>query len=139
MKMVVLDTNVLVSALRSRRGVSFKLLSLVGTGQFDVVVSVPLVVEYEYALNRTAQQLALEPNVVGDILDYVCRVATHQDIWFLWRPILSDPRDDMLLEVGMASEAEAIITYNKRDFREAESFDIQILTPKEFLNDEGLL
>ncbi|NNE35269.1 MAG: putative toxin-antitoxin system toxin component, PIN family [Rhodothermales bacterium] len=139
MKTVVIDTNDFVSALRSRRGASFKLLSLVGTGRFDVVVSVPLVVEYEYALSKTAQKLDLVSGVVGDILDYVCRVAKHQDIWFLWRPILSDPRDDMLLEVGMASEAEAIITYNKRDFREAESFDIQIMTPKEFLLDEGLL
>jgi putative PIN family toxin of toxin-antitoxin system len=139
MKKVVLDTNVLVAALRSRHGASFKLLSLVDTGQFEVVVSVPLVLEYEYALTMTADEIGIPPSVVSDILDYLCSVSQHQDIFYLWRPMLRDPRDDMILEVGVASSADAIITYNKRDFERATNFDIEICSAFEFLQAEGLL
>lgn len=136
---IVLDTNVLVSAVRFRRGASFRLLSLLGTGAFEVVISVPLVVEYEYALLKTAHILGIAHEAISDTLDYVCRVAHHQEIFFLWRPVLRDPSDDMVLEVAVASEAQAIITYNRRDFRGTERFGVEILTPKEFLTKEGLL
>lgn len=136
---IVIDTNVLIRAVRSRRGASFRLLSLVGTGAFEIVISVPLVVEYEYALLKTAHVLGIAEEAVSDTLDYVCRVAHHQEIFFLWRPVLRDPSDDMVLEVAVASEAQAIITYNRRDFRGAEKFGLEILTPKEFLTEERLL
>lgn len=136
---VVVDTNVLVSAARSVTGASFRLLSLVGTGAFEIVVSVPLVVEYEYALAKTAHSLGIPQEAISDTLDYLCRVADQQEIFFLWRPLLRDPSDDTVLEVAVASEAEAIITYNKRDFRGAEKFGLEILTPKEFLTKESLL
>ena len=72
MKSIVIDTNVLVAALRSRRGASFKLLSLVGTGCFETVISVPLVLEYEYALRKTTMQVGLPQSDVSQVLDYVC-------------------------------------------------------------------
>jgi putative PIN family toxin of toxin-antitoxin system len=139
MTRVVLDTNVLIAALRSRNGASFKLLSLVGTGSFDTVVSVPLVFEYEYAATKTAKQVGLDLPAIGSILDYVCKVSLHQDIFFLWRPILRDPSDDMVLEVAVASSADGIVTFNKKDFGKADSFDLSIWTPKEFLKQEGLI
>jgi len=139
MKKAVIDTNVLVAALRSRQGASFKLLSLVDNGQFEIVVSVPLVFEYEYALTKTADETGIPSSVVSDILNYLCSVSQHQDIFFLWRPMLRDPRDDMILEVGVASSANAILTYKKRDFDRATSFDIEICSPFEFLHAEGLL
>lgn len=139
MTRVVLDTNVLIAALRSRNGASFKVLSLVGTGSFETVVSVPLVVEYEYAATKTAKQVGLDLPAIGSILDYVCKVSLHQDIFFLWRPILRDPSDDMVLEVAVASSADGIVTFNKKDFDKADSFDLSIWTPKEFLKKEGLI
>jgi predicted nucleic acid-binding protein len=57
-------------------------------------------------------------------------------IFYLWRPYLKDPFDDHILEVTIQSNAQAIVTFNKKDFREAENLGIKILTPKEFL--EGL-
>ena len=139
MTRVVLDTNVIVSALRSRNGASFKLLSLVGTGAFETVVSVPLVVEYEYAASKTAIAVGLDLPTIGSILDYVCKVSLHQDIFFLWRPILKDPRDDMVLEAAVASSSQGIITFNTKDFDKAASFGLSIQTPLEFLRQEGLL
>lgn len=139
MKTVVIDTNVLISALRSRNGASFKLLSMIGTGSFETVISVPLVIEYEYAAVKTASQLGLDLPTIGNILDYLCQVSEHQDIFFLWRPILRDPRDDMVLEVAVASSSDGIVTFNKRDFEKADTFDLRLWTPKEFLTEEGLL
>jgi len=139
MTRVVLDTNVLVAALRSRNGASFKLLSMVGSGAFETVVSVPLVIEYEYAAVKTAKQIGLDLPVIGTILDYLCKVSVHQDIFFLWRPMLKDPGDEMVLEVAVASSSEGIVTFNTKDFDKADSFGLSIWTPKEFLFNEGLL
>jgi len=139
MKTVVVDTNVLVSALRSKNGASYKLLTLIGTGSFETIVSVPLVIEYEYAAVKAGVELGLDLPTVGNILDYLCLVSGHQDIFFLWRPILRDPRDDMVLEVAVASSAHGIVTFNKRDFDTAGTFDLRLWTPKEFLTEEGLL
>ena len=139
MKTVVLDTNVLVAALRSRNGASFKLLSLVGTDAFDIAISVPLVFEYEYAMLKSAAETGLKDSVVSDILDFVCKSAKHQDIYFLWRPTLRDASDDMVLEVAVASGAEVIVTFNKKDFAKAEYFELEIYSSGEFLKSEGLL
>ncbi len=108
MKTVVVDTNVLIAALRSRNGTSFKLFSMIGTGAFETVVSVPLVIEYEYASSKTAAQVGLDLKTIRAVLDYVCKVSKHQDIFFLWRPILRDPSDDMILEVAVASHFTTI-------------------------------
>jgi len=139
MTSIVIDTNVLISALRSRNGASFKLLSLVGMDVFKTVVSVPLVVEYEYAASKTASKLNLDLPAIGTILDYICSVSKHQDIFYLWRPVLRDPGDDMVLEVAVASSADGIVTFNKRDFDKADMFGLSLWTPKEFLIQEGLL
>lgn len=133
---VVLDTNVLVAASRSKKGASAKLLSLVGTGRFEVCVSVPLLFEYESALSRLIEPNSTEWQVRMDILDYVCAVAQRQEIFFLWRPYLRDPQDEMVLETAVAAGCSAIISYNKRDFAGAERFNISISSPQEFL---GLL
>jgi len=139
MTRIVLDTNVLIAALRSRNGASFKLLSLVGTGTFETVVSVPLVIEYEYAALKTASEIGLQDSDVSTILDYLCKVSLHQDIFFLWRPVLRDPSDDMILEAAMASSAAGIVAFNTKDFGNAELFDLSIWTPKQFLMEENLI
>jgi putative PIN family toxin of toxin-antitoxin system len=134
---VVLDTNVLEAAMRSRRGASFAVLSLVGTGRFDIAVSVSLVLEYEEVLIRQAREVGRTRTTVVDLIDYFCSVGKRQSIFFLWRPCLPDPRDDMVLEAAVAASCDAIVTHNRRDFEPAQQFGIRVLSPVEFLDEIG--
>lgn len=134
-----MDTNVLLSALRSKRGPAFAMLSLVGTGKFDINLSVPLVLEYEQVARRSRWQNKPSWSEVSDILDYLCEVGCKHRIHFLWRPRERDPKDDMVLEVAVAGQCDYIVTYNKKDFAGAESFGLELLTPKEFLAKIGEL
>ena len=96
---VVLDSNVLVAALRSRNGASFQLLRLLRASRFEVALSVPLAFEYEAVLVRHAKELELPKHEAVGLLDYLCKVAHRQQIHFLWRPTLSDPGDEFVLEL----------------------------------------
>jgi len=130
---IVLDTNVLIAALRSNRGASHKLLLLIDSGLFDVCVSVPLVLEYEAVAKRKIKDTALTEEDVEVILDYICAVSQSKKIHYLWRPNLPDPDDDMVLELAVTASCTHIVTFNGYDFIEAEEFGVKIITPKEFL------
>ncbi len=136
---IVIDTNVLISALRSRRGASFRILSRLGGQDFEINVSVPLVLEYEDAAKRVAPEFGLTHDEIDDILDYVCRVAHHHKIHFLWRPYLKDPGDDHLLEVAVEARCDFIVTHNTRHFAGAERFGVRVVSPQEFLRLVGAL
>ncbi|HET6628998.1 MAG TPA: putative toxin-antitoxin system toxin component, PIN family [Woeseiaceae bacterium] len=136
---VVFDTNVLVSALRSRLGASYKLLSLVDTGLFELVISVPLIMEYESVAKRQSRQFGLTYEDIDDILDYICRVGLQREIYFLWRPVLRDPKDDLVLELAVESECDYLITHNLRDFKGSENFELMVVTPRRFLEIIGQL
>lgn len=128
---VVLDTNVLYSALRSRKGASFALLRQVGTGAFQPVVSVALCLEYEDVLLR--EPTLLPPPAIHDLLDYLVSVSVHQPIHFLWRPMLRDPKDDLVLELAANAGCPFVVTFNVRDFRGSERFGVKAITPPDFL------
>jgi putative PIN family toxin of toxin-antitoxin system len=130
---VVLDTNVVLAALRSRRGASFKLLSLLAEGRFEIAISVPLLLEYEDVLGRHITAGLYGQQDIDDFLDYVCQVAHRQNIFFLWRPCLPDPKDDMVLELAVAAGCEAIVTYNQRDFVGADRLGLRADAPRDFL------
>lgn len=136
---VVIDTNVLIAAQRSQRGASSKLMSLVGTGRFDIHISVPLVLEYEEVLLRQRVQLGLTPADVADIVDALCALATPHEIYFLWRPYLHDRKDELILGLAVAAHCDYIITYNKRDFSGVETFGIRVIDPRTFLQEIGEL
>ena len=136
---IVLDTNVLVAGLRSRNGASFQLLSLVGESAFELNVSVPLVLEYEEVAKRESRALGLTHAEIDDVLDYLCAVATHREIYFLWRPVLRDAADDMVLEVAVEAGCDIVVTHNVRDFAGAERFGVRALTPGEFLKRIGVI
>jgi len=74
---------------------------------------------------------------IGDLLDYICSVGVAQEIHYLWRPILRDPKDDHLLEVAVASGCDSIVTYNQRDFAGAQTFAVRVETPAVFLKRIG--
>ena len=131
---VAFDTSVLVAAARSRHGASHALLSCLPDIRFEPVVSVPLFVEYRAVLLRP-ENLLQRPAVQAEgFLDVLLSVSHLQEIFFLWRPALPDPDDDMILELAVASGCRYIVTHNLRDFRGTEKWGIVALTPSDFLS-----
>ena len=129
---VVLDTNVLVAGLRSRRGASFQLLQDLTSKQFELYLTVPLAMEYEDVLHRPGL-LPLPVAAIDAVLDMVCAVAFKQDVHFLWRPQLRDPNDELVLEAAVNASADFLITHNLRDFASSSRFAVQVVTPGQFL------
>ena len=136
---IVIDTSVFIAALRSRQGAAYKLLTLVDSEKFETNISVPLILEYEDVAKRLVGEIALTARDIGNVLDYLCAVANHRTLFYLWRPFLKDPKDDMVLELAVASASTYIVTYNQRDFAGVEQFGIRVVTPKEFLQIQGVL
>ena len=130
---IVIDTNVFISALRSRRGASYRLFMLLDRGDFEINMSVPLVVEYEDEAKRIAREIGLAYGDINDILDYICSVARKRVIHFLWRPFLKDPQDDHVLELAVEAGCDFIVTHNVRDFSGSQQFGVRVVTPREFL------
>ncbi|KAM3102109.1 putative toxin-antitoxin system toxin component, PIN family [Phormidesmis sp. 146-20] len=136
---IVLDTNVIVSGLRSRRGSAFQLLTLVGMGKFEIHLSIPLVLEYQEVLSRELSNLYVSATDIEDFIKFHCSVAMRHQIFFLWRPYLPDPKDDMVLELAVAAGCDSVVTYNTRDFVGIEKFGIRAILPAEFLKEIGAL
>ncbi len=140
---IVLDTNVVLAALLSKRGASHRLLVwLFEAAQKHSVVSNTLLMEYGAVLTRS-EHMENYPQFSRDeierFLDDIASISYHQKIHFLWRPFLRDASDDMVLEVAANAHAEAIITFNPRDFQGVtEHFGIEILSPGMFLNQQGV-
>jgi putative PIN family toxin of toxin-antitoxin system len=128
---VVIDTNVVLAALRSLNGASNKLMTLVGTDKFTTCISIGLILEYEDVLSRKLHNL--KKTQVKQFLEYICLVSEHTKVHFLWRPTLKDPGDDMLLELAVAARAPYIITYNMADFKGVDKFNIEAIKPRDFL------
>ncbi|MCW5710609.1 MULTISPECIES: putative toxin-antitoxin system toxin component, PIN family [Shinella] len=132
---LVLDTNVIVAAFRSRYGVSNLLLRAVDQGVLTPLCSTALFLEYEAVLSREETR-----NVTGHSLDDVAAVmsalaagAEGIDISFRTRPMLSDVADEMVLEAALNGQAEAIVTHNVKDFRPALALGVAIATPGEIV------
>jgi putative PIN family toxin of toxin-antitoxin system len=134
---IVIDTNVLFTALKSRGGASYKLVSLLPDQRFSISISVPLIIEYEDVLNRGKLPSHIAKEDIRDFIDFFCLIGDQQEIFFLWRPFLPDPVDDLVLEVAVAGNCDAIITYNKRHFKNVEKFGLRVLDPREFLSEIG--
>ena len=130
---VILDTNVIIAGLRSKRGASFALLERLSAGEFEISLSVPLVLEYEAVARRQSREIGLTHNEIDDVLDFLCSVAHHRQIFFLWRPFLRDAGDDMVLEVAVEARCTYIVTFNLRDFTGIEQFGLSAITPAQFL------
>lgn len=130
----VLDTCVLVSALRSKTGASFELLQAVTYGELSIALSVSLALEYEAVALRPGLVPELTPADIQMVIDVLCDLAQHQKIFFTWRPFLDDPDDDLVLELAAAAGCQYIITHNIKDFKGTETLGITVITPAQALN-----
>jgi len=133
---VVLDTNVLVAALRSASGASRQLLLALRDGYFTALVSVPLFIEYEATLKRTEllNETRLSLSDIDELLDIVAACCERTAIHYSWRPQLRDPKDEMVLETALNSRADALVTFNRADFETVcANFGVELLSPSQFL------
>lgn len=115
---VVLDTDVVVAALRSPTGASAALLRSARDGKLQLLLSVPLALEYEVVLQREEHRRAagVTEREVGDFLDGLIALSEPVRIHYLWRPRLRDANDEMVLEAAANGRADALVTFNRRDF-----------------------
>ena len=130
----MLDTSVLVAAIRSDQGASRVLLVGALEERYRMLVSVPLMVEYESVLTRDEHLEAsgLSRDDVQALLDALASVAEPIRLAYLWRPALPDAEDDMVLETAVNGRADVLVTLNRRDFEPAAAtFTVQIVSPAE--------
>lgn len=133
---LVLDTNVVVAALRSPRGGSAELLRRIDEGKALMLLTVALALEYEAICNLAEHRLAsgLSAGEASLFVDTLIEMAEPVANFFRWRPQLRDPGDELVLEAAVNGRALAIVTFNEKDFHEVRTgFDIEILRPGEVL------
>ncbi len=136
MNRAVLDTDVLVAALRSPGGASAELLRRVYAGRLVMLASVALFTEYEAVLMRPEQLRAAGRSAAAmrRALDELAERAVCVHCWFQWRPQLRDPADEMVLEAAVNGGAEALVSFNRRDFGAAPTrFGLVLAAPGPFL------
>jgi putative PIN family toxin of toxin-antitoxin system len=129
---IVLDTNVLVAAFRSKRGASYELVRSIGREDWQLSVSVALALEYEDVLKRSGLLQGITELQVDDFLDYVFKTSNLVPFVLRQRPSLRDPDDERIMEVAVQCGA-MIITHNRKDFVGAEQLGVMVRTPAEFL------
>lgn len=131
---IVLDTNVLVAALRSKRGASYAIISMIPSGRFTSCVSVTLFNEWHDVVARPD---VIPPGITSDdvaaFIDFIALKSHRQEVYFRLRPELPDPGDDHLVELAFAARATHIVTHNVRDFVGVERLGIEAVTPAHFL------
>ena len=137
---LVVDTNVIVAALRSPSGASSALLQQAIEGRFQPLLTVSLALEYEHACLtpelRTASQL--EAYEIEAVISAFVAVSEPVEVHYLWRPQLRDPADEMVLEAAINGRAEALVTFNQRDFGIVpRRFGIAMATPQAILRRLG--
>jgi putative PIN family toxin of toxin-antitoxin system len=134
----VLDTSVIVAALRSRRGASNRLVELIALGRVRPLVTTALFLEYEDVLRRPENRLAtgMSEDDVEQFLAALAGAAEGVEVNFRWRPQLKDPQDELVLEAAVNGQADALVTHNLRDFQTAARlFNLRVLLPREVLKE----
>jgi putative PIN family toxin of toxin-antitoxin system len=136
---IVLDTNVLIAALRSRNGASNEVFRRWTNDTFTLHFSLPLFLQYREVTARHQAALIYDEAEVVDTLAAIAALAKFHKIHYLLRPVLPDPGDDMVLEAAFAARADAIVTYNIRHFTGARDYGIEVATPIQFLRMIGAI
>ena len=130
---VVVDTSVVVAGLRTRSGAGNAVLRLIANRRLVALATPPLFLEYEDVLKRPEQRLAhgLALDAIDEFLAELAALVEPVEVHFLWRPQVRDPKDEMVLEAAINGQADALITYNVRDFTLAgERFAIPNPSPR---------
>lgn len=130
---VVFNTNVIISALKSAAGASFRLIRLVRAGVIRPAVTAPLVFEYDDVAHRSGLLPHLTAIEIAGFLDWFVSVSSLHKVHFLWRPLLRDPKDDLVLEAAVAASADYLVTHNVSDFDRAASLGVRVVTPSQLL------
>lgn len=133
---LVLDTDVIVAAMRSPKGASAALLLAADAGEVKLLATVPLYIEYEAVCTRAEHILASGATLqeVEQFLDGLADLISPVEPWFLWRPQLRDTGDELVLEAAINGRADSLVTFNRADYRPAAtSFGMPILLPREAL------
>jgi predicted nucleic acid-binding protein len=130
---VILDTNVILAALRSQAGASYRLLMTVGHPQWQSVVTPALMYQYEDVARRPGNVPGLSAQDITNILDLIYRESHRQVIWFSWRPASPDPGDDLVLDAAIAGGCDFVVSFNERHLRAARDFGMEVLTPTALL------
>lgn len=128
----MLDTNVIVAAMRGPSGASAALLMAARHSTMTVVATVALALEYEATCRLTEHCSAAGISLAeADIfIDAVLAMVEPIEPHFLWRPQLRDPGDELVLEAAINGRAEVLVTFNRRDFGAVPArFGIAVLTP----------
>jgi putative PIN family toxin of toxin-antitoxin system len=131
---LVLDTDVVVAAMRSPAGASAAVIRAVWEDRVTLLMSVPLAMEFEAVCRGPEHRLAagLSVRQVEVLLDAVIAMAEPVLTHFLWRPQLRDPNDEMVLEAAVNGGADALVTFNVRDYGTAATqFGVEVLLPRE--------
>ncbi len=135
---IVLDTNVLVAALRSKTGAANLLMqSLFRDQKWRLHVSTPLLFEYEAVLKRPEMRNFVSTTDVDDLIDAICSIASDNEIFYLWRFMVRDPKDAFVFELAIRASVDYLITFNSKDFPNAEKFGVKLVTPRDFLTIVG--
>lgn len=129
----VLDTNILVAGLRSRRGASWRILELVRRNEVQMHVTVPLVLEYEDALLRHRDEAGWTRRETLAFVGLLGDKAHRHRVHYLWRGHANDPDDAHVLEAAVAANVTYLVTFNTKDLTPAEQFGIEVVTPGAFL------
>jgi len=130
---LVLDTDVVVAAMRSPAGASAAILRSIRQARATLLLSVPLAVEYEAVCHKAEHRVAagLSESEVDIFVTAVIAMAEPVEMHFLWRPQLRDPNDEMVLEVAVNGKADALVTFNVRDYGNVPSrFGVDLLLPR---------
>ena len=133
---LVLDTDVVVAAMRSPRGASAELLRRIDGGKAVMLLTVALALEYEAICTLAEHRLAsgLSASEAGIYVDGLIGMAEPVRAFFRWRPQLRDPGDELVLEAAVNGQADAIVTFNESHLREArKNFGIGVIRPAEAL------
>ena len=133
---LIVDTDVVVAAMRSPSGASAALLALLLQKQRPMLLSVAMALEYEAICMLAEHRLAANAseNDVRNLLDTIIDVIVPVEVHYQWRPQLTDAGDEMVLEAAVNGRANAIVTFNYRDYKDIPTrFGIEVLSPKEAL------
>lgn len=134
--LITADTNVIFSALYSRKGASHYILRLILDEKVKLAISPQIYFEYYDVLTReeNLEKLGMSVGEIESILDMLALLAQKHSIYFLLRPNLTDENDNMICECAFASNSQYLITSNIKDFKggELNGFVFKLVTPRDF-------